>query len=83
MNRQVSSAGSAVSANQAQSELHPLLGEYLNMRQLADELSISFKTLERWRLQRKAPPACRIGGRLLFKRSDVLAWIEAQREASE
>jgi excisionase family DNA binding protein len=79
---QVSSAGNAVPANQAQSEPQSLLGEYLNMRQLANELSISFKTLERWRLQRKAPPACRVGGRLLFKRSDVLAWIEAQRESA-
>ncbi len=59
----------------------PLLADYLSRQQLADELRVDLRTLNRWRWQRKGPPATRIAGRVLFKRSDVQAWIEAQREA--
>jgi len=73
-------AGSAVSANRAG---RPLLAGYLTRKQVAAELRIGIRTFARWRLQRKSPPACRVGGRLLFKRADVLAWIEQQKECAE
>lgn len=58
----------------------PLLADYLTRQQLADELNIDLRTLSRWRWQRKGPPATRVAGRVLFKRADVVAWIESQRE---
>lgn len=67
---------------QATPDVHdrPLLADFLSRRQLADELRIDIRTLSRWRWQRKGPPAIRVAGRVLFKRSDVLAWLDAQRE---
>jgi len=58
----------------------PLLTNYLTKAELCRELSIDPRTLSRWRLQRKGPPAVRIAGRLLFHREAVLAWIESHQE---
>ena len=60
----------------------PVLYGYLTLKQLASELGRDVRTVMRWRLQRKGPPACKVCGRLLFKRADVLAWIEQQRECA-
>ena len=58
-----------------------ILDDYLTPEQLIAELGISLVTLNRWRLQRKAPPVTKIGRKVLFKRSSVEAWA-ASRELS-
>ena len=59
-----------------------VLADYLSRDQLAAELDVTTRTISRWRWNRKGPPATRIAGRVLFRRSDVLAWIESQREVT-
>lgn len=68
---------------QAQTNTAPLLGDFLTREQLAAELRITPRTLARWRWQRIGPPSVLLCGRRLYRRSDVAAWIEAQREAAK
>lgn len=58
-----------------------VLADYLSRTQLAAELGVTTRTISRWRWNRKGPPAHRIAGRVMFKRADVLAWLDQQREA--
>lgn len=58
----------------------PVLSQYLSRKQLAAELGVTVRTISRWRWERKGPTAHVIGGRIFFKRSDVEAWLEKQRE---
>lgn len=48
----------------------------LTYPQVADLLHISEATLHRLRQRGEAPPSYRIGGRRLFRESDLLAWLE-------
>ena len=45
-------------------------------------LGISVQTLYSWRArsQKKGPTGRRIGKRVLYLRSDVLAWVDAQNQ---
>lgn len=61
----------------------PVLSQYLTRKQLAAELGVTVRTISRWRWERKGPPAHRVAGRVLFKRADVMEWIEQQREVTE
>jgi hypothetical protein len=44
---------------------------HFNQEQLARRWSISPRTLERWRWLRQGPPYLRIGGRVVYRLSDV------------
>ena len=53
---------------------------YLTTNELADLLHIKRNTIERWRTSKICPiPWTRIGGRVLYERSDVLAYLERQK----
>ncbi|MEZ5217875.1 MAG: hypothetical protein R2705_04900 [Ilumatobacteraceae bacterium] len=39
---------------------------------------MSERTLEQWRYKRKGPPYIRAEGRILYRRSQVMAWLDAQ-----
>jgi excisionase family DNA binding protein len=43
---------------------------------------ISVPTLARWAMEGKGPKFRRAGGRVLYMRADVLAWLESLEEAS-
>lgn len=60
-----------------------ILDNYLTRDQLAAELGVTTRTISRWRWERKGPPAHRIAGRVMFKRPDVEAWLEQQREDAQ
>jgi hypothetical protein len=44
-------------------------------------LNRSVVSLERWRRLRIGPPYYRVAGRILYDRNEVVAWVEAQRQA--
>jgi len=56
------------------------MADYLDLRQLSKQLSTAPRTLRAWA---KDPilrlPAYRVGGKLLFKWSDVERWIQQFR----
>jgi hypothetical protein len=51
---------------------------HLNQVQLARRWSLSPRTLERWRWLRQGPPYLRIGGRVVYRLTDVEAFETAQ-----
>jgi hypothetical protein len=51
---------------------------HLNQVQLARRWSLSPRTLERWRWLRQGPPFLRIGGRVVYRLSDIEAFEVAQ-----
>ena len=58
----------------------PLLSDYLTIAQLAAQLGKSPRTLERYMVARRGPTKTRLGKTILFKISDVHAWLESLRE---
>jgi excisionase family DNA binding protein len=55
---------------------------FLTARELADLLGFSTATIVDWAEADKVP-AFKIGGRLRFRESEVLAWLETKRRAPE
>jgi hypothetical protein len=56
----------------------------LTPKQVAAEFGEFFgePRLRQWRYRGFGPPACRIGKRCLYRRSDVAAWIDANVSSS-
>jgi hypothetical protein len=57
-----------------------ILSDYITREQLAVELEVTTRTLDKWAWLRKGPAKIKIGGRCYYHRADVIAWIEAMRE---
>jgi predicted site-specific integrase-resolvase len=55
-----------------------MLSDYLTPAQLADDLGICAKTLERWRNDGQGPPITRLGRTVLYRRTSVAAWLTAR-----
>ena len=54
----------------------------LGLRDVAELSGTSENTLRYWRQRKLGPPSAKLGRRSVYRESDVLAWIEAQFEAS-
>jgi len=52
--------------------------EYLLIDEAADLIRTPKATLYAWRGQGIGPPARRVGKRLLYRRDELVAWVEAQ-----
>jgi hypothetical protein len=59
-----------------------LLGEYLLPSELAAELKICTKTLDRWRVFGEGPPITKIGRRVYYSRAGVIAWLQTRERSS-
>ena len=55
---------------------------YLNVRQAAEHLGLSSRTLDRYRVSGEGPVFMRFGGRVRYMREDLDAWARAQRRKS-
>ena len=53
---------------------------YLNREQLARELKITVRAIDRMRALGTAPPSVKVGKRLFFRRDAVMAWLERQED---
>jgi excisionase family DNA binding protein len=51
---------------------------YLTLAEVAELTRTTSGAIYQWRRRGKGPPGHRVGKRLLFRRADVLDWIEAQ-----
>lgn len=56
--------------------------EYFDSQALADELGISRRTVESWRVKGGGPTFVRIGHLVRYRREDVAAWLESQTRRS-
>ena len=56
--------------------------QHLDQRRLADRWLISARTLEQWRWQGKGPRYLKIGGRVVYRLSDIEAFEAASLHAN-
>jgi hypothetical protein len=57
-------------------------GEFMDQASTAEFLVLSQRTLERFRLEGRGPRFCKFGRRVIYARSDVLAWADHQKRIS-
>lgn len=55
-----------------------LTREYMTPPETADLCRVEVNTLAVWRIRRFGPKYVKMGGRVLYERSAVLAWIESR-----
>lgn len=55
--------------------------DLLTFEELAAELNVTPRTIQRWHARRKGPPRIRMGGRIYFRAGAVRAWILEQEQA--
>jgi len=60
-----------------------LLDDFLSAPQLASELGVSPRTVQRWHRLREAPPVTRIGRRVYYHRSAVEQWLRSREQPVE
>ena len=60
-----------------------LLTDYLTPTELAAELGVCARTIERWHRLREAPPRTKVGKRVLYRREAVAEWLSAREQALE
>lgn len=56
------------------------MSELLGIEQLAELLGSSVNTVRYWRTIGYGPKSARIGRRVVYRRADVIAWIDSQFE---
>jgi len=52
----------------------------LTLDDLAEYLQIPKRTIHAWRYRREGPTAIRVGGHLRYRQSDVVDWLDEQRQ---
>ncbi len=53
--------------------------ELLTEQEASEVLTVSVSTMVRWRREGAGPPWFRLGGRVRYRRDELLAWLEEQR----
>lgn len=53
--------------------------DLLTVREAADILRLSPRTLDRYRASRTGPAYYKLGGRVRYKKSDLMEWVEQNR----
>lgn len=55
---------------------------YLTTNDAAALICLSGRTLEKWRVQGQGPNYIKAGKRVLYRQSDLLAWLDSRRRRS-
>jgi hypothetical protein len=55
---------------------------FLTTVETADFLRVNSVSLARWRMEGRGPPYKKFGRKVLYSRSDLIAWTEAQTRLS-
>jgi predicted DNA-binding transcriptional regulator AlpA len=53
----------------------------LEKNEIAKELTVSTRTLDRWHTQRIGPPRVQIGRKIFYRRSSLIEWLQAQEDS--
>lgn len=57
-----------------------ILSDYFAPAELASELGVCVRTLDRWDTLGEGPPRCKVGRRVLYRRSSVAAWLASREQ---
>jgi hypothetical protein len=57
-----------------------ILAEYMTPEELAGELGVCKRTLDRWHASRSGPPRVTVGRRPLYRRDAVAQWLRKREE---
>jgi hypothetical protein len=60
------------------SDFEPILAEFSTREELAAELRVNPRTLDRWRVLGIGPPQTHVGRKVLYRRTSVQKWLAAQ-----
>ncbi|WIV43046.1 helix-turn-helix transcriptional regulator [Glutamicibacter nicotianae] len=52
--------------------------DLLNIKDTATLIGVPESTLRYWRLHGKGPRSARIGGRIAYRKEEVIAWVDEQ-----
>lgn len=55
--------------------------DLMTIEEVSRDYRIPANTLRFWRQRREGPPSFKLGRRVMYRRADVDAWIEAQVQA--
>ena len=58
------------------------MDNHLDENRLAERWSISPRTLQRWRQDGKGPPFLKLGGRVMYRVSDIETWENSHLHGS-
>ncbi len=58
------------------------MADIMTMPEVAELVRVPLATLRFWRHQGTGPASFKVGRRVVYKRQDVLAWLEAQYGAA-
>jgi hypothetical protein len=58
-----------------------LLADFLTPEELAAELKVCKRTLDRWERLRDGPPITRLGRRNFYNKKSLQAWISSRERA--
>lgn len=58
-----------------------LLADFLTQDEVAAELKLCERTLDRWRRLGEGPPITKLGRRVLYRRSSLQAWLCSQEQS--
>ncbi len=56
------------------------MADYMLLPEVAEMIRTPEATLYQWRHRGEGPPAVKVGKRLLYERSAVVAWVEGQAD---
>ncbi len=57
-----------------------LLDEYMAPAELAAELNVCTKTLDRWRVEGSGPPITKIGRKPYYSKTGVVIWLREREQ---
>ena len=60
------------------SNTEPILSEFWTKEELAAELGLNPRTLDRWEVLGIGPPRTRVGRAVLYRRTSAQQWLAAQ-----
>ena len=52
-----------------------LISSFWSVEEMAEQLSVTPRTLARWRSANEGPPVARVGGRVLYPKDAVIVWL--------
>lgn len=61
----------------------PILSEFLTKEELAAELRLNPRTLDRWEVLGQGPPRTRVGRKVFYRRTSAQKWLAAQEQAPD